>query len=196
MSAAVHWAFGLAVLLLTACKNDLDRVAAIEVPSDAPDRVTTNAEYYYSDSGRVRNRLRAGTIDEHLTGNDPRTDLSNGVELTFYTAAGTPGSVLTARRGHIRDRQHRMEVDEQVVFTNTRGERLETEQLIWAQDSDRVYTDRPVRIVRARDIIYGQGLDAAQDFSRYTIRRVTGTLALERSDTLAPAEPGPAAGTP
>lgn len=179
-------ALGLFALGLLACKNDLDRVAAINVPTDAPDRETTEAVYFYSDSGRVRNRLRAGTIAEHMLEESPYTDLSNGVELTFYDAAGHPGSVLTARRGHVWSKEHRMEVDEQVVFTNTRGERLETEQLIWQQDSDRVYTDKPVRITRASDIIYGQGLDAAQDFSRYTVRHVTGTLAVERSDTLAP----------
>ncbi|HEX2617794.1 MAG TPA: LPS export ABC transporter periplasmic protein LptC [Flavobacteriales bacterium] len=182
------WAIGFFALALVACKNDLDRVAAIEVPTDAPDRVTTDAEYFYSDSGHVRNRLRAGTISEHMIGDAPYTDLDNGVELTFYDAQGRPGSVLTARRGHVWNKERRMEVDEQVVFTNPRGERLETEQLIWEQDSGRVHTERPVRITRAHDIIYGQGLDAAQDFSRYTVRRVTGTLALERSDTLAPAD--------
>src|SRR5690349_15560647 len=101
-------AIGLFGLALAACKNDLDRVAAIEVPTDAPDRVTTSAEYFYSDSGRVRNRLRAGTITEHMLGDAPYTDLSNGVELTFYDGAGHPGSVLTARRGHIWNKERRM----------------------------------------------------------------------------------------
>jgi hypothetical protein len=48
-----------------------------------------------------------------------------------------------------------------------------------------VHTDRPVRITRAQDILFGQGLDATEDFSRYTIRRITGSLQLDR-DTLAP----------
>lgn len=189
-----RWTVPVAVALVamctgTACKNDLDRVAAIEVPADAPDRLTTDAEYYYSDSGRVRNRLRAGTIAEYTAGEQPRTELGNGVELTFFDSTGHEGSRLTARRGRIWGKQRRMEVEEQVVFTNVRGERLETEQLIWSQDSDRVYTNRPVKVTRARDIIYGQGLDAEQDFSRYTVRRITGTLFLERSDTLAPGTP-------
>ncbi|MBS1580970.1 MAG: LPS export ABC transporter periplasmic protein LptC [Bacteroidetes bacterium] len=179
---------GVWAACLGACKNDLDRVAAIEVPADGPDRLTTDAEYFYSDSGRVRNRLRAGTIAEYATGDRPHTELGGGVELMFFDSLGREGSVLTARRGTIRSKERRMEVDEQVVFTNTRGERLETEHLTWSQDSGRVRTDRPVKIVRARDIIYGQGLDADQDFSRYTVRRITGTLFIERSDTLAPAK--------
>ena len=175
--------FALGIVVF-GCKNDLDRVAAIEVPVDGPDRITTNAEYLYSDSGRVKNRVRAGTISE-FDGDKPHKEMSNGVELTFFDAAGHSGSQLTARRGRIDP--DRMEVEEQVVFINAKGDKLETEQLIWSQDSAKVYTDRPVKVTRMRDIIYGQGLDAAQDFSRYTIRRITGTLFIERSDTLAPA---------
>ena len=83
-----------------------------------------------------------------------------------------------------------MTVDEEVVFVNARGERLETEHLTWSQDSNRVRTDRPVKITRAGDIIYGEGLDANEDFSRYTIRRITGSLYIGQSDTLAPNNSG------
>lgn len=174
-----------ATCLLPACKNDLDRVAAIEVPANGPDRITTQAEYLYSDSGTVRNRVRAGTISE-FSGDHPRTVMTDGVELTFFGPDGHAGSQLTARRGEIQDEFKRMVVEEQVVFINGKGEKLETEQLTWDQDSGRVHTDRPVKVIRSRDIIYGQGLDAAQDFSRYTIRKITGTLFIDRSDTLAP----------
>jgi LPS export ABC transporter protein LptC len=176
---------------LPSCKNDLDRVAAIEVPSNGPDRVTTNAEYFYSDSGRVLNRINAGTISEYTGDDDPHTELTNGVELTFFDTAGHHSSRLTARRGQIMPKQQRMEVEDQVVFTNAKGEKLETEQLTWDQDSDRVHTDRPVKVTRTNDIIYGPGLDASQDFSRYTIRHITGSLFLDRSDTLVPTKDRP-----
>ena len=182
---------GLLALFVSSCKNDLDRVAAIEVPANAPDRVTTNAEYYYSDSGRVMNQINAGTISEYTNEDDPHTDLTNGVELDFFDTAGILSSKLTARRGRILPKKQRMEVEEQVVFINAKGEKLETEQLTWDQDSDRVFTDRPVKVTRAKDIIYGQGLDASQDFSRYTIRHITGSLFLDRSDTLAPTKDRP-----
>jgi LPS export ABC transporter protein LptC len=178
------------VVLVAGCKNDLDRVRAIEVPADGPDRITTDAEYLYSDSGVVRNRVRAGTVEEY-DGEKPYTLLSNGVELTFYNADGEAGSRLTARRGRIDPKANRMQVEEKVVFVNAEGEKLETEQLTWSQDSGRVSTDRPVKITRAHDVIYGQGLDAAQDFSRYTVRKITGTLFVDRSDTLAPTKPTP-----
>ncbi len=170
---------------LPSCKNDLDRVAAIDVPEHAPDRTTTNAEYYYSDSGKVTNRLRAGRIEEFMDKDHRHTEISDGLELLFFQADGSEGSMLRARRGRIWPDQKRMQVNEKVVFTNVRGETLETEELIWSQDSARVRTDKPVTITRKGDILYGQGLDAAEDFSNYTILRPTGSFAVP-SDTLAP----------
>lgn len=176
-------AYTVLVATGAACKNDLDKVAAVELPAAVPDRVTHDAEYLYSDSGIVRNRLRAGRIVEWTAGRQ-RTELSEGVELLFFDAQGAPGSTLTARRGVILPGQKRMEVYEQVVFVNARGDRLETEQLNWEQDSARVYTDKAVRVQRGADVIHGMGLVAAEDFSRYTIRKVTGEIHLE-DDTLA-----------
>ena len=172
----------LAAIHLVACKNDLDKVAAVELPELVPDRVTSKAEYLYSDSGVVRNRLRAGRIAEWKT-KPERTEITEGLELQFFDAQGDPGSKLTARRGVIWPAAKRMEVYEQVVFTNAKGERLETEQLTWEQDSARVRTDKAVRVQRGEDIIHGQGLDAAEDFSSYVIRKVTGVLHLQ-GDTL------------
>lgn len=170
------------VVPMASCKNDLDKVAAVALPELVPDRVTSKAEYLYSDSGVVRNRLRAGRIAEWKA-KPERTEITEGLELQFFDPQGNPGSKLTARRGVIWPAQKRMEVYEQVVFTNTKGERLETEQLTWEQDSARVRTDKAVRVQRGEDIIHGQGLDAAEDFSNYVIRKVTGVLHLQ-GDTL------------
>lgn len=179
-----RWAAALVVAgALVACKNDLDQLASIDVEADAPDRITQGVEYFYSDSGYLRNRLRAGRVEEFMAEERQRTRMSGGVELVFFDERGTPGSTLTARRGLISPRKNRMEVFDSVVFTNVRGERMETEHLVWSQDSDRVYTDRPVKIMRDRDVILGEGLDANEDFSRYTIRRITGTLYAQPDST-------------
>ena len=175
---------GVMAVVLCGCQNDLDKVAAIEVELNAPDRITSTAEYLYSDSGRVTNRLRAGRIAEWSTGERKRTEMSDGVELVFFDRKGEEQSKLTARRGLILPKEKRMEVYEQVVFVNEKGERLETEQLTWYQESARVRTDKAVRVQRGPDVIHGMGLDAAEDFSSYVIHRITGQLYVP-DDTLA-----------
>jgi LPS export ABC transporter protein LptC len=174
------WAYLLAIVVsalgTVGCRNDLDKVAAVEVEQNAPDRITTHAEYLYSDSGRVTHRLRAGRIAQWSGAETKRTEMSDGVELVFFDRQGEQQSMLTARRGLILEQEKRMEVSEQVVFVNQKGERLETEQLTWHQDSARVRTDKAVRVQRGNDVIHGMGLDAAEDFSSYVIHRITGQL--------------------
>ena len=173
-----------AILVLTSCKNDLDSVAAVDLHADGPDRVTTDAEYLYSDSAIVRNRLRAGTVEEYMR-KPTRTEMSDGVELVFFTVAGKEGSKLTAQRGTIRGDDRTMRVAGDVVFVNTKGETLKTEELHWIQDSSIVRTDKPVAIQRKNDVIHGEGMRAAEDFSWYEILRPSGIIELP-NDTLRP----------
>ncbi|MFZ1688570.1 MAG: LPS export ABC transporter periplasmic protein LptC [Flavobacteriales bacterium] len=175
--------FGAQFLSFTSCKNDLDSVASVDLHADGPDRTTTNAEYLYSDSAIVRNRLRAGTVEEYM-GKPSHTELSNGVELIFYTPFGKQGSILTAQRGTVRSDERLMRVAGNVVFVNAKGETLKTEELHWVQDSSIVRTDKPVTIIRQTDTIRGEGMEAAEDFSRYTILRPTGMIAVPAQDTL------------
>lgn len=174
---------GVSVFAFASCKNDLDSVAAVDLHADGPDRTTTNAEYLYSDSAIVRNRLRAGTVEEYM-GKPSRTELSDGVELVFFTPLGKQGSILTAQRGTVRSDERLMRVAGDVVFVNAKGETLKTEELHWVQDSSLVRTDKPVTIIREKDTIRGEGMEAAEDFSRYTILRPTGILAVPTEDTL------------
>jgi LPS export ABC transporter protein LptC len=170
--------------ILAGCTNDLDKVAVVAVKDDSPDRVTLQAEYTYTDAGRPKYRLRAGRIAE-WTREPQRREITEGLELQFFDSVGAPGSKLTARRGVILPGSKRMEVYEEVVFINTKGERMDTEKVIWYEDSARIFTDKAVRIQRGQDVIHGQGLEAAEDFSRYRLKRITGTLRMAEDDTLA-----------
>jgi len=164
--------------ILISCKNDLEQVRAVDIDNTGPERVTHNAVYYYSDSGVVRNRLKATRV-EMFKGDTNVTRINDGLELTFFGNSENKNSVLTANNGLILQEVGRMEVFNDVQFINAKGEMLNTERLIWDQDSNRVYTDQFVKITRSENTIYGQGLVANQDMSWYKITKVTGELYIE-----------------
>lgn len=63
----------IGVGMFISCKNALDRVAAVEVAGTSPpERIAYEAEYLYTDSGVVRNRLRAGRIYKWADPSAPR----------------------------------------------------------------------------------------------------------------------------
>lgn len=165
--------------ILFSCTNDLEQVKAIEIDSSGPERVSTNAVYFFSDSGEVKNRLKASTV-EMYSGDSSYTRITNGLELTFFNQE--ENSVLTANEGLVFQDKGLMEVYDDVVFTNAKGEKLNTEKLIWDQDSNKVYTDQFVKITRAGNTIYGNGLVANQDMSWYKITKVTGDLYVKEEE--------------
>ena len=56
------------------------------------------------------------------------------------------------------------------------GDTLQTNELWWDQNSQRLYTDKPVRIRKSGNLIFGVGMEAKQDLSDINIKQVTGTL--------------------
>jgi hypothetical protein len=78
-----------------------------------------------------------------MPGMIPARNFPVGWNSPSSARTGKQTAVLTARRGSILPAENRMQVDQQVVFTNARGEKLETEQLTWDRDSGRVHTDKP-----------------------------------------------------
>jgi len=161
--------------ILISCENDLQQVQAIDIDRSGPERTTYNAEYFFSDSGTVKNRLVATKV-EMFRGDSNFTRIDDGLELTFFGRTEAENAVLTANNALVYQELGVMEVYNDVEFVNAKGEKLNTEKLIWDQDSDRVYTDHFVKITRAENIIYGKGLVANQDLSWYKITKVTGDL--------------------
>jgi hypothetical protein len=112
--------FGTAAIV--SCKNDLDRVAAVEVPATAPDRSTRNAEYFFSDSGVVRNRLRAGLIEEYTSARSTTQSFPKDLS-SCSSMPGATGQRAYIASGRIWPDEDRMQVNEQVVFVNGKGDR-------------------------------------------------------------------------
>jgi LPS export ABC transporter protein LptC len=57
-----------------------------------------------------------------------------------------------------------------------KNEQLNTEELFWKPDDQRIFTEQFVTIRQQGDVIYGQGLTAKQDLSDYVITHPYGEL--------------------
>ena len=66
-----------------------------------------------------------------------------------------------------------------VVFENDKGEKLETEKLIWEEKNASIRTESAIRITTPNEIITGYGLEADEDFSNYSIRNISGIVNVE-----------------
>ena len=77
-------------------------------------------------------------------------------------------------------RKNLMEAKKQSA-KNVKGDLLETEHLIW-NEKEIVYTEEFVKITTKNEVIYGKGLVSNQDFTKYTIKKISGTIMLTHID--------------
>lgn len=170
----------LLVLILTACENDLREVKRLTKKDTLPLQTAKTVTMLYSDSAALKIKLTAPRIDEYA-GSDPYTEMKEGMKVEFYDENMNVNSSITAKYAIRRERTNMMEARNNVVVVNTKGERLETEQLFWDERGDSLYTSKKVKVTSGTQIIHSEGLWADQTFNVYRFYKVTGIFALPDS---------------
>jgi LPS export ABC transporter protein LptC len=173
-------AVGTAAMLFS-CKNEMKQVMAFASDEEFPFQTTYNVTYNFTENGEVVNQLTAGQVNRF--GNDTgRTELSDGFVLVFFDSLQQEESRLSALRGVQYHHRNVLVAKDSVVFINELGEMLETSLLIIDRDSGIIHTREPVKITRDETIIYGDGLRANENFSKYRITNPRGTFYIDDED--------------
>jgi LPS export ABC transporter protein LptC len=172
--------FGLLVVLWS-CTNDLKDVMALPKTRLTPDQEGDSVTMLYTDSARLRLMVKANRMLVFSKNvKEPFTVLPKGVFVTFFDEDETISATLKADYGVRFDLSKRMEARYNVVVVNRKGERLETEKLVWDENRERIYTDAFVKITTGKEVIMGNGMESNQDFSKYEIKKVTGQFHLKQ----------------
>ena len=168
---------GLIVVLAGFACNENADVKEIK-PYEGPLMETSDAETLYSDSAVVRVRLQA---KKQLNFESGDMEFPEGIFIEFYDVNGKISSTLKANKGFYNKKENLYTATGDVVVNSfEKDEKLNTEELHWKQDKEEIFTDKFVRIETAEEILLGEGLTAAQDFSSYKILKPTGELSIEQ----------------
>lgn len=157
------------------CQNDMEVLREIGEEGTEAFQTVYNGTYKFTEMGNLRNTLYAAKIEQFVTDTD-YVVASGGLFLEIYNRAEQLSAQLKADSGLYFEKQSRMEAYNNVIFCNVKGDSLFTEHLVWESDSNLVWTEDKVRIVRDEGVINGRGLRAKDDFSRYTILAPSGEL--------------------
>lgn len=142
-----------------------------------PLSVAENVERLYTENEIVKVKLIAQKIIE-MQGGD--YDLPEGVYLEFYNEFGVITSTLKANKAYYFKSENKWRGQGNVEVKNIeKNQQLNTEELFWKPDTERIFTDKFVTIKLQSEVIYGTGLDAAQDLSTYTITNPEGEFEVE-----------------
>jgi len=162
-------------LLLVSCENDMDEVNAITTKTNYPVESGKDMEIIFSDSGRVKIKLNAPEMMRY-TGDNPYMEMPKGVKVLFYDNGMNVNSNLSANYAISYEKDEIMEARNNVVVVNEKGEQLNTEHLIWDKRQELIHTDEFVKITTDDEIMYGNGLESNQNFTKYKIKDIKGTI--------------------
>lgn len=163
------------ISLCFGCRNEISEIKALTDPQNLPVQTNLEAEYYYTVHGKLRNKLLAGQLDQY-GGEKTYLEASKGIELFIYDTLQKESAHLTATNGKFLESESKLIAWGNVVLVNAQGSKLETEELIFLQDSATIHTDKYVTITTPSGVIHGKGLESNDSFTKYRIVETTGDL--------------------
>lgn len=169
-----------AALTTTACKNEMKDIHALVNKSAMQEDIAHDVTILYSEEGQLKARLFSREFIRNETSRPPYTDMKKGLKVEFFNDSLLIESTLTARYARYYEQQGNVLIRDSVVVVNKKGDMLETEELIWNQDIQKFYTEKPVVITTTTQTMWGDGLEANQDFSWYQIRNLRGVMMVEK----------------
>jgi LPS export ABC transporter protein LptC len=175
--------FFFALLMLSACRNDIEQVRAITDKNTHPVQTSHNAIYSFSEKGKKQTRLEATMLEQfELEGDEDYLLASNGFTMIFFDANEQEDARISARNGKYEEKKKTLTAWESVVLMNKSGETLETEELVYLQDSARIVTYKPVVITLVGGtVLRGRGLESNDSFTKYRILQPTGDIMVEEN---------------
>ncbi len=166
------------VLALAACENDMEVVNKITSKKEVSEEGGKDIEVLYSDLGKVKAKLNAPTMLRFRT-KEPYTELPDGLKIAFYNEDMKVESQLTAEYGISYDKTDKMIARNNVEAINIYGNKLNTEELVWNQKTQKISSEKFVKITTKDEIIFGDGFESNQDLTNYKIKKIRGTIRLK-----------------
>jgi LPS export ABC transporter protein LptC len=134
-------------------------------------------ETYYSLQAMVRVRLTAPIQWRYGNANE---EFPKGINLEMFNEAGLKSTLLVADYAIYEAAKQKYTVTGRVKVTNLiENQTLESPRLYWLKREREILSDTSVIVTSAKAKLYGIGLKAQDDFSRYKILEPTGPISFE-----------------
>ena len=131
-----------------------------------------NVEMFYAELDIIKVKMITKKFFEFENGD---REFPEGIYLEFFDETGKITSTLRANTAYYFSEEDKWRGRGKVEIVNIeKKEQLNTEELFWKQDTKRIFTEKFVTIKLENEVIYGTGLEAAQDLSDYTIKNPEG----------------------
>ena len=174
---------GVLFFLIPACKNDPNEIRALTGKAHQTEDHAVDVTVIYSKNGKISMRVFAHDFVRNEGARRPYIDMNTNLKVDFYNdSTGTIEDVLTADSSRYYEAQGDMIIWDSVQIITKKGEKLNTQELIWNASAQKFFTEKPVRITTPTEVLYGNGMEANSDFSWYQITNPKGTVQVNKEE--------------
>ena len=163
------------LVVLISCTNDPKLVQEFVRDKQQPIEQIKGAELLHTENGKVKVRVEAISI-ERFNNIQPALIFSDHLDVYFYNDSSQLQSTLMADYASIDEERKIMLAQNNVLLISSDEKKLETDELVWDENKNKIYTDKKVKITTGKEIIYGEGFISTPDFKQYSITKIHGTF--------------------
>lgn len=181
-SISITIAFGAIVMLLLFSSCDGKKKVmgeAISERDSLPVMKTLGVTTLVSDSGVTRYRVNTKEWMVFDRKKPSYWAFEKGVYLEQFDSIFNIEASIKADTAYYFDKQKLWKLIGHVDIQNRKGERFNTELLYWNESTQKVYSDKFIRIQQTDKIITGNGFDSNQQMTIYAIRDIGGVFYVE-----------------
>jgi hypothetical protein len=123
-----------------------------------------------SDSGRTSFIVNTPILNHYNSGDTSYMDCPEGILITSFNDFGRKQAVITAGYACQINNNLFKATDNVIIYDLISGDSVITDEVIWDQRRRNIYSTKSVKQVkRDGSVNYGDGFEADERFTRYTI---------------------------
>ncbi len=173
------WATVMFILFPACSGKDKNVAEAITERDSLPMMRTLGVETLISDSGITRYKIIAEEWEIYDKKNPPYWSFEKGVYLEKFDTLFRIDASIKADTAYYFEKKKLWELRSNVHIRSLRGDRFDTELLYWDEKTQRIYSDKYIRIEQEDKIITGYGFESNQQLTEYQIYNNTGIFTVE-----------------
>ena len=168
-------------LLVFSCQTNPQKIEGFIKETEEPLATSQDIVWLYTKNGVATHKLLSPKV---LRFKDQREymEFPLGLEVFSFNPLGEQEAYMKSDYAiqHLDDKI--IEAKGGVFLENSKGEKLETEVLVWDEKLDQIFTEALVKITKHGQLIIGDGFESNTSFSKYTLKNSHGIINLDQEE--------------
>ncbi len=166
------------------CENDIKTIKSFSNDKEVPSVTVDRVEILYSDSSKLKLRVAAPDLSKFENFGNPYTEFSKGLIMYMYNDSMGVKTIIKARYVKYNEKEKLWYAKNDVQVDNIeKNEHLNTEELYWSEENEKIYSSKFTRIINADGVFYGEnGFEANQDLSKWRLNSIKGTVKVKANE--------------